>query len=947
MKILQPFLAIFLFHIGLLAFSQEERIVSGIMKDNDGSPLPGVSIVIKGTVTGTLTNMDGYYKIKVPLGAILTYSYIGLKTTEVTVTLQNSKPSDETILLKEKKSPKMKSSFSPLKEYHAPADTTLMEGTSRFTETTPSFKIENQYNQNIVIDPGKIGNIRINEREGTISLQTDKFYTIPHVSFSTSATMDRPSRLPALQNQYAQGHPENGEDPWRGPETGEIFSWGPRIDNMEFDGSAYPFDKNGRLVPQGTGNGSKAKTYDPKDFFRNGSALQHTLKISQTDHKKDISFLYGHQVTNGMIPDSRKTGQSITLNALSKGSKLKFEYRLFYDGYHSNLLNDNPVLNVIMASVLTTPPTFDNANGYPSGKALTHKDAYELDQTTQRSSSPVNNNPYWLVNHLTDREVYSSFTNSLAFRSTLPRNLSLNIQSSLGQQIIKNTVAYPEFIATMQTPHLTNRSDKLQSFHTIAVLNYLINNYRFEFQNSLDYDFNYAKRALHRTDAFMYMSQNLNNSPSRNTNNITLTTNLNLSQIFIFKMTNNIINSSTLPHVLYNPGLSAGLNLHEIIGRRSVLNFFKLKGNWGYVYSEVPLTFSYGYNAYQSFSNDNFLQSEFDHEVLPDFSLKPVKVLKKGLGMDITMFQNRFNLTMDYYRNRTTNELLAVQENGYLVLKNLADNKTSGWEAAAYVQSNSWRRWHYKINATFSAYKTTVIRLHEGYTEVPLGGFADAHTVLLEGQPYGVIVGTAYRRNDQGQLVIDADGYPLVDEKLHVLGNPNPEYRAGLETMVSYKTFNVTCLFEFSKGGKIWNGTQNRLSYLGQAAQTTDDRKVTGYVYQGMKEDGTVNTTLVDFANPAKDLSTNRWVRYGASGVAETGIQDASWFRIREISASYKVPGRYACEITLFVRNPLLITHASGVDPETALWGNHHSTGLDMFNMPGQTSYGINFKISI
>ncbi len=67
-----------------LAFAQE-KTVSGAISDQDGVPLPGVNILIKGTTTGTQSDFDGNYVINANEGDVLTFSYLGLKTQEQTV----------------------------------------------------------------------------------------------------------------------------------------------------------------------------------------------------------------------------------------------------------------------------------------------------------------------------------------------------------------------------------------------------------------------------------------------------------------------------------------------------------------------------------------------------------------------------------------------------------------------------------------------------------------------------------------------------------------------------------------------------------------------------------------------------------------------------------------------------------------------------------------------
>jgi TonB-dependent starch-binding outer membrane protein SusC len=65
----------------------QERIVTGkVVSKEDGTSLPGVSVVVKGTSNGTVTDADGKYSIGVPIDGSLVFSFIGLKSIEVLVT---------------------------------------------------------------------------------------------------------------------------------------------------------------------------------------------------------------------------------------------------------------------------------------------------------------------------------------------------------------------------------------------------------------------------------------------------------------------------------------------------------------------------------------------------------------------------------------------------------------------------------------------------------------------------------------------------------------------------------------------------------------------------------------------------------------------------------------------------------------------------------------------
>ncbi|MDY0987225.1 SusC/RagA family TonB-linked outer membrane protein [Flavobacterium sp. CFBP9031] len=79
---LNGFLVLLVALITQLTFAQE-RTVSGIVSDNAGMPLPGVSVLVKGTKSGTQTDFDGKFSIKATSSEVLVFTYIGMKTQEV------------------------------------------------------------------------------------------------------------------------------------------------------------------------------------------------------------------------------------------------------------------------------------------------------------------------------------------------------------------------------------------------------------------------------------------------------------------------------------------------------------------------------------------------------------------------------------------------------------------------------------------------------------------------------------------------------------------------------------------------------------------------------------------------------------------------------------------------------------------------------------------------
>jgi hypothetical protein len=234
--------------------------------------------------------------------------------------------------------------------------------------------------------------------------------------------------------------------------------------------------------------------------------------------------------------------------------------------------------------------------------------------------------------------------------------------------------------------------------------------------------------------------------------------------------------------------------------------------------------------------------------------------------------------------------------------------------------------------------------------EVALAGYQDAGRRLVAGQPYGVLYGSRYLRNANGEVVVDGQGFPIKDSTLGVLGNPNPTWTMQWSSSLKLKRFELQWVLSYQHGGDRWNGTQAMLDYLGTSQQSADLRNTRGYVFAGVNQAGQTNQTAVDFANPANGLAGNRWVRYGAGGVAEDYIERASMWRLEQVKVSYDL-GLFLgwnstnAQISLFANNLLLFSPYSGLDPNSTLMNTAAGQGLDLFNAPGTTSLGLEFRL--
>jgi len=83
---LNGFLTLFIALLVQISFAQD-RVISGVVSDNNGLPIPGVNVIVKGTSLGTQTDMDGKYSIKASSNQTLVFNFIGMKSQEIVASL--------------------------------------------------------------------------------------------------------------------------------------------------------------------------------------------------------------------------------------------------------------------------------------------------------------------------------------------------------------------------------------------------------------------------------------------------------------------------------------------------------------------------------------------------------------------------------------------------------------------------------------------------------------------------------------------------------------------------------------------------------------------------------------------------------------------------------------------------------------------------------------------
>ena len=214
------------------------------------------------------------------------------------------------------------------------------------------------------------------------------------------------------------------------------------------------------------------------------------------------------------------------------------------------------------------------------------------------------------------------------------------------------------------------------------------------------------------------------------------------------------------------------------------------------------------------------------------------------------------------------------------------------------------------------------------------------------GQPYRTIYGYDWKRDGSGNVLIDANGYPIMSDNESALGNVDPNWTMGVGSNLRWKDLSLYFLVDIKNGGKMWDGTRGAMDYFGTSAGTLNRGE---YVtFTGVSETtGKVNTMSVPL--------TQAWyqgVGSGFVGCTAPYVEDAGWVRLRTVTVNYNltklVKKTFIRQLSVYFTgtNLLVYTKYKGIDPETSLAGSDNAQGIDYFNMPGTRSYTLGLTVS-
>jgi hypothetical protein len=799
-----------------------------------------------------------------------------------------------------------------------------------------------RYTASYVYTQLSIKSIRVNKNNELVLKPIQQRSVLFAGSASVTMGIQQPNRQPATQQEFVQGRSAGGILQWRGPETGEQFSFGPSIHTLMYDGNAYPYDINGRLVPVtgGEGGENKARPYD-NSALRNGAYASQAVTLF-TRYRKNYTNIFnstlraaqGREQTIIRGNNNKTDNFSASADGILQQFNLSGSYS--YRQERSSHNNRNGFLNRVYQNSLTSPVSFATRQGTVLNGG-------------QRSYSNEADNPLFLLDDkghaFTQQQQTIQFAAERKFdvvKIRLAQSLDLRRQLSReGYQ--PGTAFFPSGINLQRSTR--DRNYWLNSNITWSIKHE--NSYKFRSQAQLNYQF------INNHSAIDYSIAHKDYRYHRSLHELSLSysTDYNYDDVEAGLLVHNkfYLSSTASKKSFFLPGISASVQQYELFG------LYRLRGKFfascNYFTNELPLSSSFaGYSLLQ-FNSANALQYLPVDEVNSFNNLSPIRHREFNTGMELS-FYNRVNFTANWYLRHTNDDIIPIlAAGGGFSLQNIAAYRNQGIELQ--LSNDPWifktRRFGMGNTISFVSNRNKVTAVKEGYNYTPIAGFSNVHKTLVLGQPLGIITGSRWLRNENGQVIIGNDGFPLANPTPGIIGDPTPDFTIKFNQYFTLKSkWELRIDWQWNKGGDIWNGTQALLDYLGRSAGSGEQRGITGYVFNGVQANGSHNTIPVSFYDPSQPVEQNRWVRYGPGGVAEDYIHSASNIRIQNISITFKPVMRKKIKelaFTLHAGNIMLWSAYKGADPNQLLYDMPGATGLDFFNLPAVRTFGFSSSI--
>lgn len=816
----------------------------------------------------------------------------------------------------------------------------------------------NESNRALDLNPNDIENISIlkgpsasalygtRAANGVVLITTKSGKKGLTVDYGVQFDRSEVNKLPDLQTTYGQGSGGGTKDAATGnvKEVGAFAatpnSWGPR--------AAQTFDNLGT-------------------YFQKANSWANNFAIAGGNDRSNVRFSYRNDDQTGIVPNTFLKRNTFRLNASTGTDQLKVTTALSYTATNARKAQNGSNLSGVMLPLLRMPSDFNLIGGAGTG-------GYEKLDGSQHTYLANYDNPLWTAYHNPQDSRVNRFSGNVKFDYmpadwlTFTYRIGTDMYTDVRKQIFdigSNNIGSAGELWETNSKHEEINSDFfITAKKTVGDLGGVLtvgNNLNHRYDQSIfsrGRDLTIPGFFNLRNASTLYADES---NVTRRLAGMFFSLDLDYKNFLYLNVSGRNDWASTFgpqaKNSFFYPSASLSAVLSEILPKSDAVSFLKLRGSFARAGRE-PFPYSSRTYFVKPFITDGFTDGfGFPYKdangfaisnVLGNDALRPEINTSYEGGIDAKFFKNRVSLALTYYNAKATDLLVArplASSSGFSAINsNTGSMRNSGIEADLDINVVKSRGFSWDLGGVFTRNRSEVLSLAEGVEQISLeSAFTGIGSYAIVGQPYGAIFGSKWKRNDAGQLIIGANGLPLKEAAEGYIGNPYPDWTAGVRNTFSYKGFKLFALLDIREGGDLWGGTVARLNRIGKMKAT--EKRSEFYVIDGVKADGSNNDIKITpnayFAQYLGD----------GGGASESAIFSGGWIRLREVTLTYTLPHiakvlRNA-EIYVTGRNLWLKTNYPGVDPETSLTGaGSNIGGFDYFNMPGSRSYIVGLRTS-
>jgi TonB-linked SusC/RagA family outer membrane protein len=987
--------------------SAQTATVTGTVTSDTGETMPGVSILVKGTTTGTTTDLDGRYSISAASNATLVFSFIGMVTQEVAI---NGRSSIDVVLATE---------TSQLDEVLVVGYGTIKK--SDLTGSVSSVKAEEltafpiasavqalqgraagvsvQANNG---DPG--GALKVRIRGGnSINASSDPLYVVDGFVGGTLPPPEDIQSIEVLKDASATAiYGSRGANGvvMVTTKTGKVgkarvdlnmsYSSQKEINRLDLLNANQFLEYTREVIPDYVDHGADIDWQD--QIFRNAGVQNYQVSVSGGSDKVNYYVSGSYFDQEGVIIGSDFKRYAITSN-LSFNASDKITVGL-------NLLARRTGRN----GVVTQDGSAGAGGAGVVGSSLRFMPDLPIRNadgsfTLASIGDPIDN-PYAVATQREDETLADLMQGNLFINYAITEALAF--KTTLGVKIdnFRTGIFVP---TTLYAGRNVNGDATINSGKSTDIIN----------ENYLTYTWNIDPKNTLTALAGYSVQKSTNNSWSAGsqsfiTNSVSF---WNLGGGAVPKIPSSGFSETQIASVFGRINYSHNSKyLLTFNARYDGSSNFSKNHKWAFfpsgafawnmkdegfmqdvnLISDFKWRVSYGLTGNQAIAPyqtlARFSTSYTVIDGAPVNAVRPTTVANDDLtwettkqldlGVDVSFFENRLNVTADFYKSVTSDLLFSVplpSYSGYSSqLQNLGKVENKGLEFTLNtVNTTGAFKWNTGFNVSFNRNK--VLELPDGndilYGSGPghLIGLGQTQ-ILRVGEPvgsfYGWIYDGVYQEGDDflpgggfeqvaggekfrdingvkdanGRLTGVSDGTLNSDDRT-VIGNGQPKFIWGLNNDFSFKGFDLNIFFQGSQGNKILSYTLLEIETLSGSNNSTT-RALDRW---------TPSNTNTDV--PKRTLSRTQ-------RVSTRWIYDGSYARLKNISLGYTFPTALSEKISVSklkvyvsAQNILTFTDYKGFDPEvnynsSGSTNSNRNLGLDYASYPNAKSVTVGLNIS-